>query len=193
MQKVVVFGGTGYIGSYVSKMLAAAGYEVVCISKSGTNKYLNKAELDSLRLLKADVFKPQDWAAELENCYAVVNCIGILFQEKQTGITFEKMILGSTKQIANAAVEKGVSKFVQISAIKPPFFMLQEYHRYKQEAEAFLKQQPFELKIIRPRIVVANQKPFFLLLYKLQELVHFPWKQFEHVRGIAREVVLFLG
>lgn len=192
MDKIVVFGGTGFVGSSICKQLAGVGYEVVSISKSGQNKYLFERDCEHIRFVKADLFQTSAWAAELDGCLVVVNCIGILFQNRAESITYQRLIFETTRLIADAAEAKGVSSFVHISAIKPPSFVLQEYHRYKQEAEKFLQARSFNLLIIRPRIIVSAHKPFFLFLYKMQELLHFPWKQFEPIEGVAAQVVDFL-
>jgi len=192
MANVVVFGGTGFVGSFICKELAKAGYDVVSISKSGQNKYLFEKDCEHIRFVKADVFRIEDWQKELTDCFAVVNCVGILFQNKQENITYKRLIFETTQLIANAAEAAGVKIFIHVSAIKPPAFMLQEYHQYKLEAEKLLQSTSFNLLIIRPRVIVSAHKPFFLFLYKMQELVHFPYKQFEPIEGVAKQVVDFL-
>lgn len=192
MNKVVVFGGTGFVGSFICKELAKAGFEVVSISKSGENKYLFEKDCIHIRFIKADLFKETSWQEELKDCFAVVNSIGILFQQKQANITYKRLILETTQQIAEIAEANGVKNFVHISAIKPPFFILQEYHIYKQEAERYLQTKNFHLNIIRPRIIASPQKPFFLFLYRFQELLHFPFKQFESIEDVAKQVLAFL-
>jgi len=192
MKKVVVFGGTGFVGSSICKELGKAGFEVVSISKSGENKYLFEKDCEHIRFVKADLFNQAAWQEELTDCYAVVNSIGILFQQKQAHITYKRLIFEATKQIAQAAQAKGVKNFVHISAIKPPFFMLREYHQYKQEAEQYLQTKDFHLCIIRPRIIASPQKPFFLFLYHLQELTHFPFKQFDQIESVGKQVLDFV-
>lgn len=192
MSKVLVFGGTGFVGSFICKELAKAGFEVVSISRSGENKYLFEKDCAHIRFVKADLFKETSWQKELKDCFAVVNSIGILFQQKNANITYKRLIFETTRQIAEAAEANAVKNFVHISAIKPPFFILQEYHKYKQEAEQYLQSKNFHLAIIRPRIIASSQKPFFLFLFRLQEFLHFPIKQFESIDQVAKQVLAFL-
>lgn len=192
MRKVLVFGGSGFVGSFICKELAKNGFDVVSLSKSGTNKYLFEKEAKQIRFVKADLFSDTHWQDELKNAYAVINCIGILFEQKSRGITYKKFIFESTQQIAQAAHVHDVTHFVQLSAIKPPFFILKKYHFYKLASEEFLQSMPFHLCIIRPAVLVGPQKPFFLFLYRLQELLHFPIKQFESLENVAKQVLAFL-
>jgi len=192
MRKVLVFGGSGFVGSFICKELAKNGFNVVSLSKTGINKYLLEKEAKQIRFVKADLFSDTHWQDELQNAYAVINCIGILFEHKSKDITYKKFIFESTQHIAQAAHVHDVKRFVQISAIKPPFFILRKYHFYKQASEQFLQSMPFHLCIIRPAILVAPQKPFLLFLYRLQEFLHLPIKQFESLHNVAKQVLAFL-
>lgn len=192
MSKIVVFGGTGFVGSFICKELAWAGYNVLSISKSGVNKYLSEIETENIRFLKADIFKDDNWQEELSNCVAIVNCIGILFQNKKKNITYRKMIYESTLIISMAAKLHNVKRFIHISAVKPPSFVLREYHVYKMQSENYLMQQDFKLLIIKPKIVVSKHKPIFYFFYYLQEILPFFMNQFELIDNIPVQILKFL-
>lgn len=188
MKKVVVFGGTGYVGSHICRTLASNGFQVVSISRTAKRKYLT--EDTGISIIKADLFNDTIWQEELTDCYAVVHSIGILFQSKK--VRYKHLIFETTQLIAETAIEKGVKNVVYISAIKPPFFLLKKYYYYKMKSEALLRKKHFNLKIIRPGIIASPKKLLFLLFYRLQELLRLPVKPFETVEGVSNQVLQFL-
>lgn len=192
MSKIVVFGGTGFVGSFICKELAWAGYHVVSISRSGQNRYLSELETERVTFIKADVFTDDHWQKELSDSVAVVNCIGILFQDKKKDITYKKLIYESTLIISMAAKLHNVKRFIHISAIKPPSFVLREYHIYKMRSEYYLQRQDFKLLIIKPKIIVSKHKPIFYFFYYLQEILPFFMHQFELIDNIPVQILKFL-
>ncbi|HYA45655.1 MAG TPA: NAD-dependent epimerase/dehydratase family protein [Acidimicrobiales bacterium] len=52
--KVVVIGGTGHIGTYLVPRLAAAGHDVVTISRGRRSPYMNHAAWSEVEMLQAD-------------------------------------------------------------------------------------------------------------------------------------------
>ncbi len=189
MKKIVVFGGTGYIGSFLCAELVKEGFEVISISKSGMNKY-HKEPIPNVKYIQANIFKDVEWREELKNCDVVIHSIGLLFQKKKA--TYKKLIFETTQLIADASVDNNIKNFVYISAVKPPFFLFRKYHKSKMEAESLLRKKHFNLKVVRPRIVSSEKKPLFLLLYKLQEFSHFPFKQFCLIEDVIIQIVKFL-
>ena len=116
MQKIVVFGGTGYIGSSLCEALLKSGYEVISISQSGKNKYLSDTAGKHICFIRANVLSDTHWQENLNGCIAVVNSIGILFQNKKSGKTYKRLITDVSEKIAQVAVDKSVPKFIHISA-----------------------------------------------------------------------------
>jgi NADH dehydrogenase len=192
-RKVVVFGGTGYVGSYICKELSREGFFVVSISQSGENKYLSEKDARGICFVKADILTETSWHEHLDDCFAVVNAIGLLIQHKSKNITYRRLIFETTHFIAKVAKAKGIKNFVQISAIRPPFFMLRKYNKYKIEAEKYVKNKGFRLLIVRPRVVVSSKKPLLLFLYRIQEFLHLPFKMFDPIIGIPKRIISFLG
>lgn len=68
--RVVVAGGTGFIGRHLVPALHAAGYEVVVLSRR------DHADTDHARYLRWDPNEPGDWRHALAGADAVVNLCG---------------------------------------------------------------------------------------------------------------------
>jgi uncharacterized protein len=70
MKKVVIFGGSGFIGQSLAKSLIKRNYDVVIISRNKP-KLVNTCKFVSWNAETLD-----DWVKELENTYAIVNVVG---------------------------------------------------------------------------------------------------------------------
>lgn len=67
--KIIIFGGTGFIGSSLSNHLAASGYEPVQVAR-------NKPIASQHRFVAWDATSVGDWKEELEGARAIVNLTG---------------------------------------------------------------------------------------------------------------------
>lgn len=63
--QVVVFGGNGFVGQSVCQAALRLGAEVVSISRSGAPVGKNKSWADAVRWVRGDIFKPENYAAEV--------------------------------------------------------------------------------------------------------------------------------
>ncbi len=192
MNKIVVFGATGFVGAFICKELTWAGYNIVSVSKSGGNKYLSDAETMHIKFIKSEISDEDNWKYELNDSIAVINCIGILFQKKNKDNSYRQLLYETTMAIANAAKEKKVKNFIQLSADNTPSFILREYHIYKRRSEIFLLNQKLRLLIIKPHIIVSPRRPLLMLFYRLQDIFPFYFRQFEPIENIAQQTLQFL-
>ena len=69
MNKILIFGGTGFIGKSLAKHLKAHGLEPVLIAR-------NKPESDEFRFVEWDAVNLGNWVKDLEGAQAVVNLTG---------------------------------------------------------------------------------------------------------------------
>ncbi|MDQ0219820.1 DUF1731 domain-containing protein [Peribacillus cavernae] len=64
-KKVVLAGGSGFLGQSVAEFLAAHGYEVVILTRGKSSME------DRIKYIHWDAVQINDWVSELEGCYAV--------------------------------------------------------------------------------------------------------------------------
>ncbi|TAL07236.1 MAG: NAD-dependent epimerase/dehydratase family protein, partial [Verrucomicrobia bacterium] len=69
-QKIILAGGSGFLGGELAKHFAALNWEVVVLSRS------LKSRTDGAREVAWDAKSPGDWTRELESATAVVNLTG---------------------------------------------------------------------------------------------------------------------
>lgn len=73
---VFVTGGTGFVGREVVAALHAAGHQVRCLVRAGSEEKL--PEIAALEPLFGDATEPDSLIGALDGCDAVVHLIGII-------------------------------------------------------------------------------------------------------------------
>lgn len=98
--KVVIAGGTGFIGRYLSQYFAQKGYEVVILSRK------ESAFKNNIRYVQWNGKTLSDWCAELENSDLLINLSGtsvaVRHNEKNKKQIYDSRILST--QVLNQAV-----------------------------------------------------------------------------------------
>ncbi len=110
--KVLVTGGTGFIGPKVVHALRAQGREVRALVRS-LERGAGLARLGA-ELAAGDVTDPTSLRAAVAGCTHVVHLVAII---KGSPSDFDRVMTQGTKHLVAAAKEKGVERFVLMSAL----------------------------------------------------------------------------
>ena len=110
--KVLVTGGTGFVGPKVVHALRAHGREVSALVRSSERG----AKLASLgaEIVSGDVTDPVSMRAALEGCTHVVHLVAIL---KGRPSDFERVMAQATRDLVAASKDAGIERFVLMSAL----------------------------------------------------------------------------
>lgn len=111
--RVLVTGGSGFLGSHVAEQLKAAGHEVAClVRKSSNTKFLRELGVE---LVEGAVDAPSTLGPAVKGADAVVHCAGLV--KARSLEEFEKVHVGGTRALAEAAIEHapGLRRFVHVS------------------------------------------------------------------------------
>jgi uncharacterized protein YbjT (DUF2867 family) len=152
---VAVFGGTGYVGSYLVAALIAHGHQPVLLVRPGSEKKLRQAE--RCRLEPGQIQDEEAVRRTLDHCDAVFYNIGILRQFPRQGITFEALQYEGARRVIDAAVDAGVKRFLLVSAngAKPDGTA---YQRTKYHAEEYLRSTELEGTVFRPSVMFGDPR-----------------------------------
>ena len=114
---VTVFGGTGFLGKYIIGKLAKAGYTIKVVSRRAENAKDLKTSgfVGQIVPVSADLAKQADIEAIIEGSYAVINCIGILYEQGKQ--KFDLLHAQIPEKLAQASKKLGVERFIHMSAI----------------------------------------------------------------------------
>ena len=175
LKRVVVFGGNGWVGSYVCRALLQHGSQVTVCSRSGqppvdTNNitsskddWINQVKYKSFNL---EHFNDEDARKKLydllsENVTGVVSCVGTFGNPPLDQDSMFEQNGKTNAFLANVAKESGVSNFSYISAYHYPIVkqtVMKGYYRGKLYAEAEIQSSSFDCTtILRPGFISGTR------------------------------------
>ena len=156
-----VFGGSGFIGRYVVKRLAEAGYVVrVAVRKPDSAAFLRMmGGVGQIDLISASVTDNAAVTHAVAGADVVINLVGIL-AEKRPG-DFQRLQADGAGRVARAAASAGVSRFVQMSAIGADIGSASHYAASKAAGEMAVLAAFPTATILRPSLVFGAEDQFF--------------------------------
>ncbi len=160
---VTVFGGSGFLGRYLVRRLAAAGARInVAVRDPEAALYLKPmGAVGQISLMAANLRHPPSVAAAVEGADAVVNLVGILYQRGRQ--RFGDIHADGAGRVAQAAARAGASRLVHLSALAADPQAEAEYARSKAAGEAAVIAAFPGANIVRPSIVFGPEDNFFNL------------------------------
>jgi NADH dehydrogenase len=165
--KVFVTGGTGFVGSHLVGRLVGDGHNVRMLVRKNSIHKVPRGVKDHVEWVKGDAFDVGALLEGASGCDAVINLIGIIRDSPSKGVTFEKVHFNATKNIADAAREKGVNRFIQMSALGVDWDEKTEYFRTKWKADQYLVDRDFHYTIFRPSVIFGEGDGFVNTLVTL--------------------------
>ena len=98
-KNVVVFGGTGYVGSQVCERLSKKGYKVTAVSRRGENPRPGKSDaLDRVNWVCGDATNKKDVERLVSEHDAVVHAVGLLF-DVESGLEGLNTVVSGSKSV----------------------------------------------------------------------------------------------
>lgn len=156
-----VFGGSGFIGRYVVKRLAARGFVVrVAVRFPEAALFLKPmGAVGQIVPLAASLSDEASARRAIEGAEIVVNAVGIL-TEGRSG-DFQRVHAEGAGRIARIAAAAGVSKLVHISALGADPNSPSKYAASKAAGEEAVLQAFPQATILRPSVVFGPEDQFF--------------------------------
>lgn len=149
--RVLILGGYGLIGSYVTARLLEAGHEVTGLARDpvATRRF------PSVRWIESDLAKltdPEQWTPLLDGVDAVVNCAGALQNSPRDSLG--AVHVAGPAALYLACANYGVRRVVSISAAGITNADT-AYARTKRESEAALMDSDLDWVVLRLGLVLA--------------------------------------
>ena len=156
-----VFGGSGFIGRYVVKRLAAEGHvvRVAVRDPEGALFLTPMGAVGQVVPLAANVTNAAAVARAVEGADLVVNLVGILAEHRPGD--FARVQAEGAKAVAAASAAAGVKRLVQLSAIGADTASPSLYARSKGQGEQAVQAAFPAATILRPSIVFGPEDQFF--------------------------------
>ncbi len=155
--KVLVAGGTGFIGTNLCAELARRDHEVTALARSPDPDVVP----DGVETAVGDVSAYDSIAGTVAAHDAVVNLVSLSPLFEPTGTAdHETVHLGGTENLVRAAEDGDVDRFVQMSALGADPTGDTAYIRAKGRAERVVRDSSLEWTIVRPSVVFGEGGEF---------------------------------
>jgi uncharacterized protein YbjT (DUF2867 family) len=168
--KIIVLGGSGFIGRHVCEKLIAAGHSITVPSRNVSQcKHLQM--LPGLDLLPCDVHNAAQLAAAVAGHDVLVNLVAVLHGSEQR---FEQVHVQLPRNIVaacKAAAASGTTpRIVHVSALGAALDAPSMYQRSKARGEAVVTSSGLDFAILRPSVVFGAEDKLLNLFASLQKL-----------------------
>ena len=169
MKKILILGGTGFVGRHVCEKLAAGGNRVTVL----TRRRSNAKHLQMLPMLDVAEGSAYD-AAALEPLVAeqdaVINLVAILHG---TEAAFDKAHVQLPLALVKACDAAGQRRIVHVSSLGADVNAPSMYQRSKARGEAVLSSSGLDISVLRPSVIFGAEDKFLNTFASLQKVFPF--------------------
>ena len=166
MKKILVLGGTGFVGRHLWKELARLQYRVTVPTRDVSKAQAGQS-VPMPDLVQADVHDEPTLARLVPGHDAVVNLVAILHG---SSFEFERTHVELVKKIARACTGAGVRRLVHVSALGAAADAPSMYQRTKAAGEAVLHGSGLDWTVLRPSVMFGEGDQFLNLFARLQAI-----------------------
>ena len=177
--KVALFGGTGFVGSYIVDELVSREHQPRLMVRPGSEGKVPKPEY--CETVSGDIHDDYAIRETLYDCDAAIYLIAVIREFPKEGITNELLQFRGAQRVANIALEVGVKRFLLMSALGTNCGPgASKYFKAKHLAEQAVKNTELSWTILRPSSIFGDprgfERPEFCTMLKkdMLNLVSFP-------------------
>jgi len=179
--KVALIGGTGYVGSYIIDELIDHDHVPRLLVRDGSEHKVTQPE--KCEIINGDIEDDEAIGQTLDDCDAVIYLIALIREFPSRGLTNEKLQFKGSKRVAEIAEEKGVKRFLLMSALgADPNPNGSKYMQAKHLAEQSIKNTGLNWTIIRPSSLFGDprggERPEFCMMLDKLMLNLIPYPKF---------------
>jgi uncharacterized protein YbjT (DUF2867 family) len=158
--KVLVTGGTGFVGTHLVNRLLHRGHQVAVLARDPrktVNRYNRPVEA-----VAGNVLDRESLAAAAAGRDALIHLVGIIHETKDQ--TFDRMHREAAENALAAASSAGVGRYLHMSAMGASEDSPSQYGRTKAAGERAVRASRLQWTIFRPSIIFGLGDGFVSLL-----------------------------
>ena len=162
MSKIVtIYGGSGFVGRYISRRLAKAGWRIrVAVRHPNEAMHVKSyGAVGQVEPVLCNIRDDASVAQVMHGAEAVVNCVGTFDRGGKNN--FDAVQHEGAARIARLAAAEGVERLVHISAIGADEEADTLYAQSKGKGEAAIREHFPTAVILRPSVVFGAEDQFF--------------------------------
>ena len=158
---VTIYGGSGFVGRYVARRMAALGWRVRVASRHPNEALFVRTYgvVGQVEPVFCNIRDDDSVRSVVIGADAVVNCVGTFDESGRNN--FGAVQRDGAARIARIAAEQGVARLVQISAIGADPESDSIYAQTKAQGEAEVTRHFPDAVVLRPSIVFGPEDKFF--------------------------------
>ena len=178
--RILVLGGSGFIGTHVVSRLSAQGLRVLVPTRH-RERARHLILLPTVDVVEVDLYRPGALAALVEGCDAVVNLVGVLQgraggKADPWGPDFGRAHIDLPAALVEACRQRKVRRLVHVSALGVTDggknTLPSRYLRSKAAGEEKIRQaRDLDWTILRPSVVFGAEDAFLNLFAKIQRFL----------------------
>ena len=156
---VAIFGGTGFIGQSIIKVLAKEGYRIRVAARNIYSETAleikTQGDPGQIELIKLNIDSHDQVKNFLEDVTICINTVGILFEKGESN--FEKLHFQFVEQLVKIIkVKSNIKHFIHFSSLGVKENTESKYLNSKFKAEQEIKKQLDNYTIVKPSVVFGN-------------------------------------
>ncbi|WP_380055061.1 complex I NDUFA9 subunit family protein [Falsihalocynthiibacter sp. SS001] len=157
---VTIYGGSGFVGRYIARRMAKAGWRVrVAVRRPNEAMFVKTyGAVGQVEPVLCNVRDDASVAAVMQGADAVVNCVGILTETRRN--KFDAVQHEAAERVARIAADQGVKSLVHLSSIGASTEAESEYSRTKGLGEAGILKHFPSATILRPSVIFGSEDEF---------------------------------
>ena len=158
---VTIYGGSGFVGRYITRRLAQAGWRVrVAVRRPNEAMHVKPyGVVGQVEPVFCNIRDDESVRSVLHGADAVVNCVGTFDRKGRNN--FDAVQHEGAERIARLASEEGVDRMVHISAIGADAESDSIYAQTKAQGEAGILEAFPTAVILRPSVIFGPEDNFF--------------------------------
>ena len=158
---VTIYGGSGFVGRYIARRMAQAGWRVrVAVRRPNEAMHVKPyGVVGQVEPVFCNIRDDASVRAVMQGADAVVNCVGTFDRKGKN--SFDAVQDKGATRIARIAAEEGVAHLVHLSAIGADATSDSHYARSKAAGEAGILKHFPNAVILRPSVIFGPEDQFF--------------------------------
>ena len=169
MKKILILGGTGFVGRHLCEKLAAGPYRTTILTRRRSNaRHLQM--LPMVDVLEGSAYDIATLTPLLAGHDVVVNLVAILHG---TEAAFDKAHVQLPMVLVKACDAAGQRRIVHVSSLGADLHAPSMYQRSKARGEAVLLASGLDISVLRPSVIFGAEDKFLNTFASLQKLFPF--------------------
>ncbi len=155
-----VSGGTGFVGGHLCSELLRRGHHLKLL----VHHQRQGGEVGGIEFVVGDVARPETYAGAMRGCDGVINLVGIIREFPGKGVTFDRLHIEATRALVEGALQAGIDRYLQMSAMGTRPDATSRYHQTKCRAEELVRTSGLAFTIFRPSLIFGPEDAFVNML-----------------------------